>query len=258
MEIFLVGGAVRDEIMGKQPKDFDFTVVLPVGSYRDPFEFMVEELEKKGFKIFQKNPEHLTVRAQFPVASGGFLDGLTNIPGGTIKPGKKRLTADFVLARKEGTYTDGRRPDSVSPGTLMDDLARRDFTMNAIAKDSEGNFFDPFNGREDIANGLIRAVGDPKAKMMEDALRVMRALRFNIQLGFGIHPETEDTLYDREVLRALRDNIKDERIMDELNKMFKANSLESLHQLSYYYALGNVIFSGKVNLEATMKQKGFQ
>lgn len=265
MKVYLVGGAVRDKLMGKMPNDFDFSVVLdaqtdlfvggPDGEI-NPFESMKANLIKMGFKIFLSTPEHLTVRAQFPVGSGGFLDGMTNIPGGAINPGKKRLTADFVLARREGAYADGRRPDSVIPGTLMDDLKRRDLTFNAIAQDEDGSLIDPFNGQQDIKDKIIRAVGDPLERLMEDSLRALRAVRFRSTLGFHMEPQLHHALNSTLVLRALA-NVSDERKMDELNKMFKHDTLRALWTLDEYKLLRNVVFSGKVNLLATMQQKGY-
>ena len=256
---FLVGGAVRDEIMGKTPKDFDYVVVMTNGDHcdlaemnRGPnntkligpeidfFTFMVHKLRKEGFRTFVITPEHFTVRAQFPKSSG------------------QRLTADFVLARKEGPYSDGRHPDWVEPGSLRDDLSRRDFTMNAIAKDENGRFHDPFDGQEDIEDHIIRAVGNAKDRLMEDALRALRAIRFSVQLGFGFHAELLDALHDVDVFYALRDNIADERKMDELNKMFKIDAVSSILTLNRFNKLMVAAFDGKVNLEATMKQKGFK
>lgn len=256
MKKFLVGGAVRDKLMSKTPKDFDYTVVLDPGSYADPFQWMVDELKDEGFKIFLESPEHFTVRAQFPEGDGGQnLDAA----GGKFLPGKKRLTADFVLARKEGPYSDGRRPDYVLRGTLEDDLARRDFTMNAIAYDIEtGGLIDPYNGRLDISNGVIRAVGDPKERMLEDSLRVLRALRFSVQLGFGFDPDLLDVLYDIEVNRALKNNVSAERKMDEINKMFKIDTIKTLRLLDRFWLARNAVFNdGQINLMATMKTKGF-
>lgn len=250
MKMFLVGGAVRDKLMGKTPKDLDFTVVLEdtdLSFSAGPFETMVANLELQGFKVFRKpdgsivGAEHMTARARFPK--------------GHVH---ERLGGDFVLARKESGYSDGRHPDSVEPGTLMDDLARRDFTMNAIAEDLEtGELIDPFNGHGDILQGVVRAVGNPHERMMEDSLRVLRALRFKITLDFGLDLKLDDELYDMTTLRALR-NVSDERKMDELNKMFKADSLRTLRELNHYHALGDAVFAGKVNLEATMKTKGFK
>ena len=161
MKMYEVGGCVRDEILGIPSKDIDFSVVLDEadmhtharrdGGEINPFDLMVVKLQEMGFKIFLETPEHLTVRAQFP--RGRTYNDRGHDYGTN--------TADFVLARKEGTYTDGRRPDKVEPGTLMDDLRRRDFTMNAIAKDSDGTLIDPCNGQRDIDLRVIRAFGDP-------------------------------------------------------------------------------------------------
>lgn len=256
MKIFLVGGAVRDKLMGKMPNDFDFSVVLGEDfvPWQDPFDSMVARLEIQGFRIFLKSPEHLTVRAQFPANSPVNMAGM-------VMSGKKgkiqRLTADFVLARKEGEYTDGRRPDSVEPGNLLDDLGRRDFCMNAIAEAENGSLLDPFNGAQDIKDKIIRAVGDPMERLMEDSLRALRAIRFRSTLGFHMEPQLHSALSNTFVLRALA-NVSDERKMDELNKMFRHDSLRAMWTLDEYKLLRNVVFSGRVNLEATMKTKGYK
>lgn len=250
MKMFEVGGCVRDEILGVPSKDIDFSVVLDDadmlthsrtdGKAIEPFDLMVVKLQEMGFKIFVETPEHFTVRAQFPKNSE-----------------RARLTADFVLARKEGTYSDGRRPDSVEPGTLEDDLARRDFTMNAIAKDADGTLIDPFNGVDDIDHMLIRAVGDPRERLLEDALRAVRALRFAVTKNFTIEGELMKVLmWDTEVMDAVADKISDERIREELSKMFRFNTLKSMDILSHYKGLTSAMFSGSVSLDATMKQKG--
>lgn len=257
--MYLVGGYVRDEILGVKSKDIDYSVVLDDGDFvprrtrsgklfqDEPFDVMVNLLEEKGFRIFLKTREHLTVRAQFPRYNGH---------PAVIRYGPAGLTADFVLARKEGKYSDGRRPDSVQAGTLMDDLARRDFTMNAIAKDEEGNYIDPFNGRQDIEDGVIRAVGDPFDRLYEDALRAVRAVRFAVTTGFHIAPDLEAALDDREICNQVQWKISDERIQAELSKMFRYNTISSLYELSKRNRLTTAMFSGKVSLDATMKTKG--
>ena len=257
MRIFEVGGCVRDELMGRQSNDVDFTVVLephevPAPGLSvdfDPYEFMNDELERLGFKIFLRTPEFLTTRAQFPR-----VKNVTNTV--RTKDPREGLTADFVLARKESDYSDGRRPDSVQIGTLADDLSRRDFTMNAIAKDEQG-FIDPFNGQQDISDRVIRAVGDAFERLNEDALRAVRALRFAVTLGFRIDHELRFAMQSAAVLDSIRVNIADERIKDELNKMLKVDILASLAAFRAYPLLTEAIFAGKVNLEATLKQKGF-
>lgn len=260
MKMFMVGGAVRDEIMGRKSNDIDFSVVLDPSEVPapgqavgfDPYVFMNDELERQGFKIFLKTPEFLTTRAQFPRELT--KDNL-KVPASVFQM-RNGLTADFVLARKEDEYSDGRRPDSVQVGTLEDDLARRDFTMNAIAKDAN-DFVDPFNGRQDINEGVIRAVGNAFERLSEDALRAVRAMRFSVTLGFRVDHELRFAMESAAVLDAIQNKISDERIKDELNKMFKVSTLDSLLAFNRFPLLTKAIFNGRVNLEATMKQKGF-
>lgn len=258
MEMYEVGGCVRDELLGIKSKDIDFSVVFEDGDLfdvEDPFRFMVEWLENLGFKIFLETPEHLTVRAQFPKQGSRSSGGARNrsaLDGRFVKSG---ITADFVLARKEGTYTDGRRPDYVEVGTLEDDLARRDFTMNAIAKDRAGNLIDPFDGQTDIENKVIRAVGDPMDRFDEDALRMLRAIRFKVTKGFSLDHDIMLALNDPTLLNKLA-KVSDERKMDELSKMLRFDTLRSLDALEQFKGLRDVVFSGRVSLDATMKQKG--
>ncbi len=239
MLTYLVGGAVRDEIMGHKSKDLDYTVVFEDGDLigvEDPFIFMTEWFENLGYKIFVSTPEHFTIRAQTP---------------------DRKETADFVMAREEGPYSDGRRPDWVAPATLITDLSRRDFTCNAIAKDSEGRLYDPFNGRGDIDERLIRAVGDPLIRVSEDALRAVRAVRFAVTKGFGIDEDLKIAIEHPLVLDKIVKNISDERIQVELSKMFRFNTFAAGHILfSHYPLLTEAIFSGTVSLDATMKTKG--
>lgn len=242
MEKYLVGGAVRDELLGTKSKDLDYTVVLSgnedswhtMGG-NDPFRVMVRELENQGYKIFLETPEYLTVRAQTP---------------------DRKETADFVLARKESDYTDGRRPDKVEIGDLHTDLARRDFTFNAIAKAADGTLIDPFNGQQDIAARIIRAVGNPMERLTEDALRAVRALRFSVTKGFIIDRELQFAMRNITVLDAIRYNVSDERIQQEVSKMFRYSTLASLSILNAFPSMANAMFTGGVSLDATMKTKG--
>jgi tRNA nucleotidyltransferase/poly(A) polymerase len=242
MEFFEVGGCVRDELLGVNSKDIDFTVVLDDDDILfgqavgwTPFEVMRFNLEAtKGFKIFVETPEFLTIRAKFP--KGHKHSG---------------LTADFVLARKESNYTDGRRPDKVEAGTLLDDLKRRDFTMNAIAKDGNGNLIDPFNGVRDIEDRIIRAVGSPHKRFEEDALRIVRALRFKVTKGFDIDSKTEDAMWG---LRSTVANVSAERVREELTKMFNADPMATIQTLREMDMLP-VIFGMGINFQPTMKQR---
>jgi tRNA nucleotidyltransferase/poly(A) polymerase len=245
--MYEVGGCVRDEILGIPSKDIDFTVVLaqhdwnPIGGLEfNPFQTMVDMLKKQGFTIFVTTPEFLTARGQFP----------KNHP---TYPG---MAADFVLARKESDYTDGRRPDKVIVGTLEDDLARRDFTMNAIAKDSEGGLIDPHSGLLDIRRKLVRAVGDPLERLSEDPLRALRAIRFSVTKDFSIDRNLQDAMREPAVFHGIVDHVSDERIADELSKAFRYDTVSSILKLTQFPTLMAAAFSGKVSLDATMKQKG--
>lgn len=222
VSFYLVGGAVRDIYMGRTPKDYDFTVVT------DSYESMKDVLVSNGFKIFLEDPERFTIRAK--------RQGPWDTFAGMNLSNK---TFDFVLARKEGTYTDGRHPDTVEAGTLLDDLARRDFKMNAIALDWDGNYIDPFDGRRDIDLKNIQCVGGVE-RMYEDGLRMLRALRFAVQLDFVIGGPEYDAMSDSDNMRFL-ENVSVERIREELDKCFRVNTPETLWQLSRYPALSNTI-----------------
>lgn len=138
----------------------------------------------------------------------------------------------------------------------MDDLARRDFTMNAIAKSADGTFIDPFNGRQDIDESVIRAVGDAFDRLSEDALRAVRALRFSVTKGFRIDTEVKFAMESARVLDAIVNNISDERIEKELSTMFRFDTLESIGALHSFPLLTEAMFAGSVSLDATMKTKG--
>jgi len=258
MKMYEVGGCVRDEILGVPSKDIDFAVVLDETDYVEgslwvpPFVMMVTNLKQMGFKIFLETPEYFTVRAQFPRE---LTEASYSVPASVFEM-RNGLTADFVLARKERGYADGRRPDSVEVGTLEDDLARRDFTMNAIAKDTDGTLIDPFGGVADIEKRVIRAVGDPLERLAEDALRAVRAIRFAVTKGFSIDPELEAALDNREICEKIKHKISDERIQVELSKMFRYDTISSLYELSKRNRLTTAMFSGSVSLDATMKTRG--
>lgn len=206
--MYLVGGMVRDRLLGRKSKDADFAVEA------ESFEVMVEELTNRGFELFQTRPEYCTVRAQFPDAENEF--GVR--------------TADFVLCRVDGFYSNGRRPDSVKPGTLLDDLSRRDFTINAMAMDQSGEIIDPFYGQTDLMVGVIRCVGDPDTRISEDFLRAMRAVRFSVVLDFQIGVSLLDVLRTSEIASGVA-AIPHERRRDELTKMMAHDTIASVRAL---------------------------
>lgn len=222
IKLYRVGGAVRDSYLNRSSKDIDYAVEAP------SYEVMREHIVKWGGEIFLEHPEYYTIRARFP----------------------GQLTADYVLCRKDGEYADGRRPSSVEVGTIYDDLARRDFTMNAIAvEDATGKIIDPYDGIEDITMKRIRAVGNPDERFREDSLRILRAIRFSITLGFLIGIHTYQAIKrNRELIYIADEN----RIRDELDRCFKANSAATIGLLTELELL-NIVLT-KVALKPTLEQ----
>lgn len=193
---------------------------------------MKDEIIARNGKIFLETPEFLTIRALVPVFGA----------------------ADFVLCRKDGQYSDCRHPDKVEIGDIYDDLARRDFTVNAIAMDEQGNYIDPHNGITDLNNKLLRAVGNAHDRFTEDALRLVRAVRFAITKAFKLHPSIEKCLHDQTLINLLS-FISTERIREELLKCFKHNTLETLFLLNKFIVLQRQLFyKTAVWLKPTMEE----
>lgn len=192
---YLVGGCVRDMLMGRQPNDWDIcTSALP------------EE-----------------VMAVFPRSRP------TGLKHGTVTVYINSRSLEITTFRSEGSYTDHRRPDAVSfVGDLNTDLSRRDFTMNAMALPADGLLADPFGGREDIEKKLVRCVGEPERRFEEDALRMLRALRFAARLGFDIEDNTLTAIAKKAHLAR---SLAAERVRDELEKMLLSPKPEMLHEL---------------------------
>lgn len=188
-DAYLVGGCVRDMLLGKAPKDWDVTT----NAHPEQIEALFDET--------YYNNEYGTV---------GVVNEETE--DRTLK------VVEVTPYRTESGYSDKRRPDSVTFGvTLEEDLARRDFTVNAIALDPlKGQLVDPYNGQADLAEKLLRAVRDPHERFEEDALRMMRAIRLGAELGFGIEQNTFTALTEK---APLLKNISKERIRDELTRI---------------------------------------
>ena len=215
-KFYLVGGAVRDKLLGLQPKDID--LVCEASSYGE----MLREICNRGGQIYLERPEYFAVRCKMPF-------------------GGENHNVDVVLARKDGFYTDGRRPDTVEVGTIYDDLARRDFTVNAMAEDENGNLLDPHNGEQDLRMRLLQCVGDTTQRFQEDSLRILRAMRFHITRGFVLSEDINWNLQRFSILYLLR-NASVERIREELYKCFAYDTLGTLSFLADHPVLTNTIF----------------
>ena len=241
-QFFEVGGAVRDSLLGIPTKDIDFSVVAEEGLFgtaAEAFTALEAHLSGSGFKIFESRPEFLTIRARVP--EGHPLSARTTV-------------ADFVLARRDGPYSDGRRPDWVVPGTLKEDIFRRDMTVNALARDINGNLIDFVGGVSDLENRLLRFVGNPKNRIEEDGLRVARALRFHVTKGFTLTDETWEACTS-EFASEMLGKVSVERIREELNKMFRADTLNSLNLLTALPThTREAIFRDGLRLDATLAQ----
>lgn len=194
---------------------------------------ILEKLKKAGFKAFligggvrnlllkqETNNWDFTTNATPEQIQKIFLDNFYENNYGTVTVLEDNIKYEITPFRKEGKYSDFRHPDEVVwAKTLEEDLARRDFTINAIANDGK-NIFDPFNGQEDLKNKIIRAVGNPDDRFNEDALRMLRAIRFATQLGFVIEEKTWGAIKENAKLIT---QISSERIRDELVKILSAN-----------------------------------
>lgn len=182
-DAYLVGGAVRDFLLGKNPKDFDVATSAEPEQVKELFERTVD----------------------------------TGIQHGTVLVLVNGAGVEVTTFRTEGNYTDNRRPDSVEfVKSLEEDLKRRDFTINAMAMTEELELVDLFGGREDLDEKLIKAVGEPDERFQEDALRMLRAVRFSGQLDFSIDDYTLAAIKNN---AALIRSIAVERIKIELDKI---------------------------------------
>lgn len=217
-QLFKVGGCVRDSLLGIESKDIDFTFVLDNldQSVEQGFSDMEKWMTDQGFQIFLSTPEMFTIRAKFP--KGDPNEG---------------LVADFVMARKEVGYVEGTRRPILVLGTLEDDLIRRDFTLNAMAVDEDGNLIDLFGGQEDLKAGILRTPLPAEQTMMDDPLRFLRALRFKITKGFDIDRDILKAMQQPDIKAKLRQTVSAERIREEVFKMMKHDTVKTLRMLHH-------------------------
>lgn len=195
---YVVGGCVRDACLGLRPHDYDIcTAALPEQT----------EAVFSGSPLVLAGKKHGTV---------GVVTG-----GGVV---------EITTFRTEGAYRDNRHPDWVKfVGSVEGDLARRDFTVNAMAYSPKRGFADPFGGRSDLENRVLRAVGDPEARFREDSLRILRGVRFAVKYGLQVDPATKTAM---ESQAQLMDNLAMERVFDELCKLLPLVSADDLRRFA--------------------------
>lgn len=216
---YAVGGCVRDSVMGREPHDWDITTDASPDEIKDVF---------SSFRTVDTGIEHGTVL---------IISGKTPVETTTF--------------RIDGSYSDNRHPDKVTfTKNIEDDLARRDFTMNAMAYNHEDGLIDPYGGREDIENKIIRCVGDPDTRFNEDALRILRAVRFSSVLGFTIEEKTSESLIENQNLLC---GIASERIDTELLKLLCGKNVFDV-LMKYRSVIG--VFMPELTLEFDFKQFG--
>ena len=192
-EAYLVGGCVRDMIIGRKIHDYDICTSATPNDMLKVF---------KNFKVIETGLKH-----------------------GTLTVACNEKLYEITTYRIDGEYLDFRRPSEVKFTTdLVKDLSRRDFTMNAIAYNDKNGLIDPFGGVKDIQNKVIKCVGNPDTRFNEDALRILRAIRFSAQLNYKIDNNTAHYILQN---KFLLENISKERIRDELCKIVMSNNVKA-------------------------------
>lgn len=211
-EAYYVGGCVRDLLLGRPIHDWDITT---------------SALPEQVMACFSKC---------IP----------TGIRHGTITVIEDGISAEVTTFRTETGYADGRHPDQVCfVRNLREDLARRDFTINAMAMNLQGHITDCFGGQADLEKRVIRCVGKPQARFQEDALRMLRALRFSAQLDFSLDPATEQAVMD---LAERSNTLSAERVRDEVEKTLCSNRPQMLQKMQAYGLLKRFTAGGEADL----------
>ena len=193
-EAYIVGGCVRDGILGRDPEDWDITTIAKPDEIKRIFSHTVDT-----------GIEHGTVTVL--------------VPPEEVERGIRSF--EVTTYRIDGEYTDHRHPNAVSfTGSLEEDLARRDFTINSLAYSKKTGIVGLYGGKQDIRRKVIRFVGKPKLRIEEDALRILRAFRFVSKLGFSLDKQTAEAIYKK---RKFLLKISGERVFDELSKILMGN-----------------------------------
>ncbi len=247
VETYLIGGFVRDKILGRETRDAD---IVCVGDGIELAKAVARQFDPVPQVDYFKNfgTAHIKLTGSNPV--------IASEANPVIPSEAKQFDIEFVGARKESYRFDSRKPE-VEPGTVKDDQDRRDFTMNALAislnKKDHGKLIDPFNGVKDIEDKIIRTPMEPSRTFSDDPLRMMRAIRFATQLGFTIEPTTWQGIKDNAERIKI---ISQERITDELNKIILAAKPSVGFDLLYQSGLLRLIFPPMVELAGAEYKDG--
>ena len=244
-EVYLVGGCVRDLIMGRVPKDWDLTTnakpeqIIPLFEktvYENnfgtvgvciPVDNVSRETHSNVSYVTSKDVPHETHSDVLQRYSQSVSEVVTHVTNDRSVESVTHETKEYLIIevtpyRIEAKYSDFRHPDEVLfSDKLEDDLKRRDFTVNAMAMDSNGHITDIYKGQEDIKANILRTVGNPDDRFNEDALRMLRAVRFACQLGFTVSHETSESIFRN---NALLKKISTERIRDEFSKIILSDN----------------------------------
>lgn len=242
-KFYLTGGMLRNKLLGVAASpDFDFAVES------HSFDTLEAALKRRNVNVWQKRPEFVTVRGFAPWATFGTFGGLVKRKKGDHPEG---FAADFTLCRAEAMYHDKRHPSVVTPTDLVSDLARRDFTVNALAVSEDGEWFDPYGGTLDADARLLRTVGNADERFAEDPLRMLRAMRFAVAYNLALDADVQKCLHNLHVVGNVQ-TLPKERVMDELNKAFKYDWARTMQFLFVQYpSLGAAVSPMGLKLKAT-------
>jgi len=198
-DVYIVGGAVRDMIMGKVPNDIDIATNMPICEIENTFQ-SYDIGKSKEFGI------HTIIMNNYSFEVANF--------------------------RTEDTYSDGRHPDEVKiVNTFEEDSKRRDFTFNAMGMTIDGDVVDYHNGQEDIKNKVLRTVGDPSDRFAEDFIRIMRAIRFSAKFGFKMAPEVENAI--KANAHMMMKCVSPERVWNEMTKMASGKNFHKAVEMMF-------------------------
>jgi tRNA nucleotidyltransferase (CCA-adding enzyme) len=237
-EAYLVGGCVRDLLMSKEPKDWDATTNAKPEQIIGLFEKTIYENTFGTVRVvIRETQPHINPLLEGEEAPSPFQEKAGDeVPRET----PENMIVEVTPYRTEAKYSDFRHPDEVQfSDNLKDDLKRRDFTINALALDSNGHLTDMFEGIKDIKDKTIRAVGNPDDRFKEDALRMLRAVRFACQLNFSVSYETTESVLKNS---SLIKKISAERVRDEFEKIIMSeNPASGIVMLEKFGLLKNII-----------------